>query len=651
MSAICAVLSSETRIGRAIGLDRALAAAASRGEGFCSWSDGRRIALGQLASQTPSPPAEPVGLSRSARARVMLDGRIDNRSELLAALPTPTGPVADAELIARCYESWGPAAVSRLIGDFAFVLWDPGRERLIAARDALGVKPLYFHRSHGRISIASQARQLLALRGVPRRLDEQAMGAYLVGRVEDERTLFDGIRSLPAGHMAVAHGSSWRIERYWLPETIAAVRTTDPRAVQRQFDRLLEMAVDCRRGTETPIGVQLSGGLDSAAVAASAAGLAGGENVLGLSAVFDSVPACDERPYIEPLCEHLGIGREYFRPEGDRLLAGDAAGPDDESPFAGWAATEARMVELLARRGGRTILTGHGGDSVLYGSPLSYAGLAQRGSIPRLLADLRSHAARAAVPLSFLVSRYVVKPLLPVWVSRTAKGLLNGSRHLEPPGWLASPFAARTGLETRLRHSFAADSRRRTPREQLLGNLRSLEGIRPALHWLDRLAARVGVEARHPLLDRRLAEFALALPDEAHYRAGRGKLLLRASLADRVPSVLMERRRKTIFTPFRDHLLRGEHDGELRRLFANSLLIQSGVLEPRSFRQALDRYLDCGDGPLATRIWPVASLERWLQSQWNEGLLSTAAGTVFPAPYQPFQSVGVAAGAAGSTAI
>ena len=214
---------------------------------------------------------------------IAYNGEVVNAPELRAELEAAGHVVrtrSDTEVIAHAYEQWGTAAVARLRGMFAFALWDAPRRRLLLARDRLGIKPLYYAEHAGRFACASEIRSLwAALPGLPRRADLQALGQlFQLGFIASPLTAFEGVRQVPAAHILLVESGRVALRRYWrlaFPSPGEHRRVTLPTAARELADRLRE-TVAAWRLSDVPVGSLLSGGIDSASLAALLTEVSGG---------------------------------------------------------------------------------------------------------------------------------------------------------------------------------------------------------------------------------------------------------------------------------------------------------------------------------------------------------------------------------------
>ena len=237
------------------------------------WSSGPAGLGHTLLTSTPEARHEtlPLRLDGSELA-ITADARLDNREELLRDLEVPSPArreITDAELILRAYETWGTDCPRRLLGDFAFAVWDGRNRRMFAARDPFGVRPFYYHSSPDLFAFASEAPALLALDRVPKTLDETRIADSLLPGLEaadKTRTFYREIRRLPPASILIADGDRTRISSYWRLDPEREIRCPHDVDYVEEFRFYFRRSVQCRLRAVSPPGSMLSGGLDSSAI-------------------------------------------------------------------------------------------------------------------------------------------------------------------------------------------------------------------------------------------------------------------------------------------------------------------------------------------------------------------------------------------------
>ncbi len=520
----------------------------------------RRLSVIDLAGGN-----QPIG-NEDGTIQVVFNGEIYNYRELrsrLAAAGHRLVTNSDTETLVHLYEDDGDRLVHALRGMFAFAIWDARRQRLLLARDRLGIKPLYYWERPGSLIFASELQAFLALEMFPRRLDPAAIGKYLaLGYVPDPDCIFAGVRKLCPGHTL-----SWDRERgsellgYWSPARPEATSIDEREAVE-ELRRLLTDAVCCHLVADVPLGAFLSGGIDSSTVVAKM-GLAMDRPVRTFSIGFEE-PEFNEAPAAAAVARALGTDhRELIvRPDAD-VLVEDVVRLFAE-PFADSSALPTYLVARLAREGVTVALSGDGGDE-LFGGYTRYAEvLRQRELRPAALrrvirgvARRLPHASPGRNRLLDLArrrrGRYAATVASPLTVS---------------DGGVALPtIASENGtLDTLLDRWFdQLEDRDFATQMMLVDTMSYLPG--DILTKVDRTSMAVSLEARVPLLDHHLVEFVLAIPSRLKMRDGTGKWILRQAIAGLVPSEVLEKPKQGFGVPlnrwFRKEL-RHRVDGLLR---------------------------------------------------------------------------------------
>ncbi len=601
-------------------LRRMAAASAHLGPGGTAiWTDGS-IGLARLAPMAEC--GELIGTqplaSSDGQLRIVAAARIDNRRELLDELgdrrPSGGGPPTDAELILAAYRRWGDACPAHLIGDFAFALWDATRHHLLCARDALGVKPLHYAQVGNVLCIASEAQAVLAHPAVPRRLDELAVADWLANVWgEETRTFFRDVQQLAPAHSLRA-GANVVVQRYWDIDARRTIRHPRDEDYADELRELLRRAVaDRLRGTSAVIGVLLSGGMDSTSVAALASEQAAqlGRQLVAYSFAYDQ-EECYERRYSRAVADQLGIEIEYMPVRG-RYLAQDLASfrPELESPFAGEEALLRAVFERHRERHGRLLLTGHGGDSLVQGSGYVFADRVARGDLGALK-ELLVLARVRHDPLHKLAYLAIVRPLLPDGPV-LALGRITGRARRQLPAWLADDFVRRIDLVRRLQAQPPCPPGSRAWQHRYRRALH-LGSVARAVHWLERRGTPFGLACRHPFLDRRLAEYVLAIPQELFVRGGLGKALLRQAMAGRLPECVLRRVDKTRLTRSVAETLR--EPGARQEVLAALDLRESagrGMIVAEALRTAWQRFAAGGPDMVGYEMLRAVQFELWLR--------------------------------------
>jgi asparagine synthase (glutamine-hydrolysing) len=477
---------------------------------------------------------------------IAADVRLDNRAELCTALaiePDERAALNDAGLILRAYGQWGTACAEHLLGDFAFALWDEAAGRLFCARDFAGVRPFYYHAgAAGRFVCAGGLPAMVAHPVVPRSLNRAYVRAYLQtpsGQFQHpEQTFYQEIHKLPPAHCLTVAGSVLHRWAYWQPQRIPPRRHADERDYLEEVRSLLTTAVACRVGSPFPVGAHVSGGLDSSSVAVLAHRelQARGRGITGFSWAppAPAGPAAllpnDERLLVEAVRETEGFPVRYTTLTLDHVLA--HARRDIMVRPTATLQCELAASEGAARLGIRTLLSGWGGDELLvFGGRGYLADLLRRGRWITLQQELSLWNRRQGGTVWKQWIGSGLLPLLPtaIW------------RRLRP-----DDFPGPLPLPASLRPEFAATLARVEPLP--LSDLRERPGVRRTQitllqhgHLSYRMeswaghGATLGITYAFPLLDRRLVEFALSIPDHLFFKDGWKRYLYRTAMAGILP--------------------------------------------------------------------------------------------------------------------
>lgn len=585
----------------------------------------RRLAIIDLRPEGRQPMASP-----EQDLRLTFNGEIYNYLELRAELRDyPWRTRTDSEVILAAYRAWGERCVERFVGMFAFALWDASRRVLFCARDRLGIKPFHWAWHDGGFLFASEVKAVLAA-GVPARPDDKAWGEYLLYGVYDhgDRTFFEGIRSLPPGHrltvdvgaMAelgddlepeepwgagaeggadVASGGRVRIAPYWdLPAlTREPLDLTDAEA-EDAFVAALEESVRLRLRSDVPLGVNLSGGLDSASLMSVVDGaVAGTEALETFTASFDD-PRYDEADFAAAVPRRHPWTRrvERLAPADVWRLAAEMTW-HQEAPFGGIATIAYHALHARARSTGVTVLLeGQGVDEMLAGyryvavehhRDLLEAG--DRGALRReLRADPDGRSAAAALRAG--------------GCGRVPGVYQDGTSHLRPHA-LAREARERAGPEPRFARPYPDHLR-----SALWRDLRHTKLPR-VLRMNDRLSMAHSRELREPYLDHRLVELAFRLRGDQKLRAGRTKEVLRRAMATRLPAEIRETPKRAVVTPQREWL-RGPLAGVVEGVLGSPRFAARGWIEPEAARREWAAFR-AGEGSNAFFVWQWLSVELW----------------------------------------
>ena len=508
-----------------------------------TWCDGC-VALGHVLLRTTPESCFEVQPLRAPGDTVVLTAvsRLDNRDELCDALgvagPDRTG-TADSTLILKAYEAWGEACPERMLGDWAFALWDARRRQLFLARDHQGAAGLFYYHTQRTFVFASGLAGLLALPEVPRRPSVLAAAELLVPWLGDgQATAYADLWHLPAAHAMVVTADRITRRRFWTVEATSPVRLSSDAAYVEAFQDLYRKAVGCRLRSVRPVGIFLSGGLDSGSVAALAAAELREQGRPPLQA-FTSLPAypttavtqpgrCgDEWPWVEAICRHVGHIEAHPRRALDmtpiRGIERLIAVLREPSPITINGYWISDLLDAAKARNVGVLLTGQGGNATV-----SWSG--DRPSLWARLGALPTAGERRTTP------RQLIASLCPAWLLYARARRQTPSNAWSAGTALAAAMIRTVSLEMR-RHNYDPTGVRQRFRAR---EARALL-LQPGLAMLGATWHTIGsgwnLEARDPTMDKRVVEFCWAIPEAQYARPDRGqRLLIRRAMNDLLPS-------------------------------------------------------------------------------------------------------------------
>jgi asparagine synthase (glutamine-hydrolysing) len=517
----------------------------------------------------------------------------------------------DTEVILKAYAVWGIDCVKRLRGIFAFGLWDPSRQLLLLARDPLGVKPLYLFERDQTLLFASEVRAMLATELIDRKLCQEGLLSYLAyGSVQEPFTMIRDIRSLPAGHCLVWEHGTTSVRRYWNLPSPDTISETAPQDLYMVMSQRLKDAVGSQLVSDVPLGVFLSGGLDSTAIAALAS-QAATTPIRTFSVVFQE-SKYDERRWSNLVAKHIGSEHTEIELTGDQLLqwlpqivnAFDEPSADGINTF---------VVSKLARESGMTVaLSGLGGDEVFGG----YNGFRKALLIDRLFAAtrllppmLRHLISSGLDSLNYNEGLRKLSDLLetksdPHLVSRRlfSKSQIHKLLNQKIPvatSWEEEAFGAMTA------QAMGYDTVNRISAFELQTYMQST-----LLRDTDQMSMAHALEVRVPLIDSWLVEFCFTLPGNCKVDQNSPKPLISQSIRNIIPQEIISRPKMGFELPFEQWLRQGLK-GELTEIFhANS----SEVSWPFEFKGFASIWGQFQAGRLNwSRVWALYVLRKWMR--------------------------------------
>jgi asparagine synthase (glutamine-hydrolysing) len=558
-------------------------------------------------------------------AWVVFNGEIYNFRELRAQLEgrgRTFRTQSDTEVLLAAWEVFGEACVEHLEGMFAFALWDRERRRLLLARDRLGKKPLYYWQRPGLFLFASEIKALLAHAAVARDVDWTAFHHYLsFGYTPSDRSIFAEIAKLPAGHLAVLAGGTLKVSRYWalpsgLQATTQAVAPGEAAALVRHEVR---EAVRRRLESDVPLGVFLSGGIDSSAVVASMREITS-QRIATFSVGFGgAAPSFDERPAARVIARRFETDHheEILTPDVGALLP--ALVHHFDEPFADSSAVATFVVAQATARHVKVALSGIGGDEAFAGYP-RYLGLRLSELYARLPRRLRGLPARTLLPLlresdgsrswGSWIRRFLIGAEQPLPDRYLGWTRFFGERDLSAlatPGlralWSPAVEEAQRAAFADYGHDDPLDGAFRIDLSTYLTD--------DLLAMADRMSMAHSLELRAPFCDPRVIEQSLRIAPAVKLPGATLKGLLKTAFRDVLPPEILRRRKQGFMIPLA-RWLRTDLRPALDDLLAPDVVRARGLFDPGAV-EALKREHLSGQRGHADRLWTLMMAELWMR--------------------------------------
>jgi asparagine synthase (glutamine-hydrolysing) len=536
---------------------------------------------------------------------------------------------SDSEVIIHAYEQWGIDCLQRFNGMFAFAIWDKQKQRILLARDRLGVKPLYYWSDGKQFAFSSELKSLLRVPQIPRHLNLQALQSFLVYEyIPAPESIFVGIQKMPAGHFldipldGSAHGLStadWQSQQYW--DVHFQRPTTENRSLDDYVDELralLQAAVARRLISDVPLGVFLSGGLDSSSVVAMMTRVSNARPKT-FSIGFEE-KTFNELDYAEAVARHFDTEHhvEILKPDANQLMQTIADLLDE--PFADASVLPSYLVSSMARQQVTVALGGDGGDELFAGYDRYSAHKISSLTIDRLPSHIRQQLHNLA---SYLPPTVKKKGMLNI-----IRRFLNGatlSPEMQHLRWQI--FCQDEDFTRLLTPSTHAQMTKGDPYQSIQSLFATSQSPHPLdqqqyadiKHYLpddilfkvDSTSMAVSLEVRSPFLDYTLVEFAACLPASLRLRGFSGKYLLKLAMRDMLPWQILHRPKIGFNIPYKNWLRT-----QLRELLVDMLsptrLQQQGIFSPQYVQSLIHAHIK-GSQDHAHTLWQLLMFQLWAE--------------------------------------
>jgi asparagine synthase (glutamine-hydrolysing) len=580
------------------------------GEGLEVW-DGAVLGHRRLSIFDLSEAGRQPMLSPDSAVGVVFNGAIYNFRELrieLEARQYPFKSHTDTEVLVHGYDAWGfDGLIARLRGMFAFALWDDHKRTLFLVRDRLGVKPLLYSCENGKIAFASTARALRA-GGFADEIDDLAVAEFLeFGYVTDQRSIYRGVRKVPAAHIVEWSGGKLETREYWSPPAPSNKQPSFAEALE-ETERLFLKAVEKRLFADVPIGALLSGGIDSSLVCWAIHHLGGDVTAFTIGTPGDPL---DETAEAQETADRLGIRHQVLELKGDTASnIGELISAYGE-PFACASALGMLRVSKEVAGAATVLLTGDGGDDVFLGYPEHrHLWMAQKlaRSLPSVLAT-GWRRNREKVPQFGSLKR------LGSFLNYSTGGLgavtcaHDGLPSYQRYGMLGERLA---GISVAQRDIAWSQESGRNILSEFLEYDRGNRFVGEYMTKVDGATMFHSLEARSPFLDQDLWEFASSLSFEVRLKGGQLKAVLRALARQKLGERLAAGRKRGFSIPVQRWLV-GRWKNAFEDTLQTSVLDRDGWINSRAVLDRLGVAAQQGWAP--NQLWYIFVLESWLRHE------------------------------------
>ena len=614
MCGVAAIISTRTPLATAA-VKRMIAALEHRGPDNSGTACLAPCHLGhtRLSVIDPTGGSQPMS-DPSGRYHVSFNGEIYNFRDLrreLESVGVSFSTRSDTETLLLGYRQWGDAVVQRLNGQFAFVIWDSVEQRLFAARDRLGEKPLYFaEAAQGEMLLASEIKAILATGLIQPILDSRSVDAYLeLNYVPPCVTIYENIHTLEPGHTLTWQAGRITRQRYWSPQ----LSTVDigVEEATREVRRRLEAAVERQMVADTTVGAFLSGGLDSSTIVALMTRHTR-SRVRTFAAGFGDL--INELPFARVVANEYGTNHSEKHIQINIAAQLQRMAEVYDEPFGDSSNIPTYMLSEFARRDVKVVLSGDGGDE-LFGGYAWYQPLLHHDSLPNSLTaywqnklEAKTCGLLSAVGLPLKARRERARSNYK-WIGAKRAFPDLWDRHVATLGSLApSARSEWTGNRTNARELVA---RNYSPNEKLRGIDRAVDfDLRcylpgDILAKVDRATMAHGLETRSPFLDVELVEFVLSLPASVRFEHGRPKSLLRRACEDLWPAPIRQRGKQGFGAPLGNWLQQPAVQELRQRVFGSGSPLVELLPAARSLSPTTKRHSQI--------VWNLLCLGLWLE--------------------------------------
>lgn len=588
------------------------------------WYEGP-LALGhQMLWTTPESINEKLPLFNEKKSlAITADARIDNRNELIMDLGIEGSKevITDSEIILKAYKKWGQKCPEKLLGDFAFAIWDRQKETLFCARDHMGVKPFYYYLSDNGFYFATEIKALFCIEEILPRINEVKIADYLISMHEDRRnTFYHDIFRLPAAHTLNIDFKGNDLKQYWSLDPSYELNMDSNEEYINKFQDIFEDAVKCRLRSAYSVGSELSGGLDSSSVTCVAQKILASNNgkLKTFSVIFEDLPDCDESYYSKIVSKWCGADSYFIKSDGINPfdVMDNPLWPNERPQLAHSMYVFWFIYKKAQNEGVRVLLNGFEGDATVGKGYGLLQELARKKKFKTVMNEVKGISKRTNNDPYKILFYEVIGPMAPeflkiIWrffnqdfrYQKDEKKIINGNFarkiNLMKRYEIIDEYSKNKGKGVRENHFYELNS----------GFYQMI------LEEFDQIAATFSIEFRYPFMDRRLLEFCLALPPEQQIHDGWDRIIMRRVMNEILPPEIQYRHDKKFFDSNFNLGLLKYGKKELKCIFDENnnhitQYIDINLIKELYSSFKSQKHVDMGNEPYI--LWKIANLYLWL---------------------------------------
>ncbi|WP_414468883.1 lasso peptide isopeptide bond-forming cyclase [Methanobacterium sp. ACI-7] len=552
------------------------------------------------------------------------DARIDNRKELSRELNIENNEkISDSYFILKSYEKWGEDCPKKLIGDFAFAIWDKEKETLFCARDHMGVKPFYYYLSDEGFFFATEIKALLKIPEIPIEINELRIADYLIEMYEDrENTFYENVLRLPAANSLHINFKECRLDHYWTLDPKYRLKLNSDEEYTQVFRETFIKAVKCRLRSSYPVGSELSGGLDSSSISCTAQKiLSKYEKCLKtFSLVFKGFPSCNEQHYIN-VVSNKSKSEAYYT-DGSLIdqfkELENSIWPQEEPISAHSAHMYLHLYEKAYNEGLRVILSGYDGDSTLGAHANYFNDLLKKKRIKYLINEILSYSKIYNISPYNLIINEVIGPCVPNFIKSTWRSLFGNNNdvyQLNALNVINQKYANKINVFNRMEVLTNHNKNKiKNAHEWHYHHLSS--GIfQHALEEMDKISAANFIELRYPFFDKRLLDLCLSMPSDQKMKNGWNRIVMRRAMENVLPYEIQWRYDKAITDNVINSSFMKFGEKELEEMLSEENVISKYIdfekLDKIYQKFKLNAYKEEYPGFEQSIIWLVYKLNFW----------------------------------------